>query len=313
LAAGDTIPVLRPQDLFFLGYLPVMALIAWCAPEASWRGLCAASVRLSGIVAGRRRAKQRARIARLLVDRPLAEHADRIVTGLVTNYHHSRLQILRSHHRRPWRPRILLRGRQHVEDALRAGEGGVLWIAPFTFSDLVTKMALHSAGFAVSHLSRTEHGFSPSRFAVRVLNPIWISAERRYLAERLVISEAGPVPALRTMMRRLRENRLISITVTALPGQRSHSAPFLNGRLRVAQGAPLLACRTNAALLPVFTVRMPDGAFATTIERPLEVAPDLDEQAAVQSLVAQYATLLESYALRWPDQYRGWYLSRSPR
>ncbi len=302
--------MLQPRDIFLVGYLPAMALLAWCLPQASWRRLCAASVPLSGGVHRRRRAEQRQHITDLLAGRPLARDADRITAGLVANHHHARLQILRSHRPGSWQPCIILSGREHVEQALRAGRGGILWVAPFVFSDLVTKMAFYQAGFSVSHLSRTEHGFSPSRFGTRVLNPIWTSIERRYVVERFVISGEESVGALRRVIRRVRENQLVSITISS-QGQRTHTAPFLNGRLQVAEGAPALACRTGAALLPVFTVHTAEGAFVTTVEAPLQVAPDLEREAVVQSLVAQCAMLLESYTLRWPDQYGGWELVKS--
>lgn len=54
---------------------------------------------------------------------------------------------------------------------------------------------------------------------------------------------------------------MVSITVAAT-GVRPLAAPFLNGSLRVGSGAPHLAARTGAALLPVLTLRRGTGRFA---------------------------------------------------
>jgi hypothetical protein len=77
----------------------------------------------------------------------------------------------------------------------------------------------------------------------------------------------------------------------------------LNGAVCVAGGAPALARRTGAALLPVFTVQTGEDTFATVVEPPLTAAANLDHRSAVQALLTAYAAVLESYLKRWPDQF----------
>jgi len=223
----------------------------------------------------------------------------------VACYFEGRLQCLRSYAPGGWRPSIHLVGREHVERALAAGRGAILWVTPMAFNDLVTKMAFSAAGFRVSHLSETRHGLSSSRLGLRVLNPLWTGAEDRYLAERLVMTPGNRGTALRQLTRRVRASGLVSITVTA-GGQRCRTVPFLNGTMSIADGAPMLAWRTGAALLPVFTVRGTDGTFVTTVEPPLTVATDNPREVAVQMVMVAYSRLLEWYVLRWPAQYHGW-------
>ena len=59
-------------------------------------------------------------------------------------------------------------------------------------SQLVSKMALHRAGYGLVHLSRSEHGYSSTIFGMRCLNPLRSRIESRYLAERVVIGEIAP-------------------------------------------------------------------------------------------------------------------------
>ena len=184
-------------------------------------------------------------------------------------------------------------------------------MTPFAFSDLVTKRALHEAGYAVSHLSRDSHGFSQTRFGRRWLNPIKTGIERRYVAERLVMTEENPLAPLRALALRLRQNRLVSITV-ASTGQVTRLLDLLDGRIRIATGALALAWQTGAPLLPVFTLREPDGALVTRIEPALPPDRRLDRAAAVADMLAAYGRLLEAYVLRSPDQFPLAYLATGP-
>jgi lauroyl/myristoyl acyltransferase len=292
------------RDLLLLGYLPMMALIAWLTPEAAWPGICAAAARVSGR-AGHKRDENRRRIARLLTGRLPEVDADRLAAGIGAHHHHARLQLFRSYRFDAWRPRMTLIGREHLEEALAARSGAVLWVAPFVYSSLVTKMALHQAGFAVSHLTGTQHGVSSSGFGQRFLNPIWSGVERRFLAARVLMTSEQSPAALRDLIRRLRANQLVSITMGP-NGRRRYDAPFFAGRLAVANGAPALARRTGAPLLPVFTVRTTDGAFVTTVEAPAPLAPDLDADESERQLTAHAVRRLESHVERAPDQFDGW-------
>jgi lauroyl/myristoyl acyltransferase len=294
----------QQRDLLLLGYLPMMALIAWLTPEAAWPNLCAAAARISGY-AGHKRGENARQIARLLAGRLAKGDADRIAAGIGAHHHQARLQVFRSYRFDAWRPRMMLIGREHVEQALAARRGAVLWVAPFAYSSLVTKMALHQSGFAVSHLTGAQHGVSRSRFGQRFLNPIWSGLERRFLVERVLMQSAQSPAALRELIRRLKDNQLVSITMGP-NGVRRYAAPFFAGRLAIANGAPALARRTGAALLPVFTLRTADGSFVTAIEAPARLADDRDTEACERQLTAHCVRLLESYVGRAPDQFDGW-------
>jgi lauroyl/myristoyl acyltransferase len=288
----------RAKDLATLVKLPLVALVAWTLPEPRWDRVAAAGLGWSGAgnVAGH---------WKHLGASPRGDGLDVPVEDVLRGYRRNvrlvQAQYLRCHHPRGWRPDVRLEGREHLDRALGTGRGAIVWVAPFVFAPLVTKMALHTAGYRLVHLSRLGHGYSPTRFGVRVLNPVRTRAEDRYLAERVVIG-ASPLPAvLRTLARRLAANRVVSIA--ALPqGAKTCGAPFLGGELRVATGAPNLMLRTGARLLPVVTVREAPGRFLAVIEPPLEPGPAADRGQALKDLVAGLAARVEPHARRWPDQ-----------
>jgi lauroyl/myristoyl acyltransferase len=117
-----------------------------------------------------------------------------------------------------------------------------------------------------------------------------------------VVIGTTPLPeALRTLAQRLAANRVVSITAAA-QGVKTRAAPFLGGELRLATGAPNLALRTGAILLPVFAVREGSGRFLTVIEPPLALQPSSGRGQALQDLVAGLVARVEHGARRWPDQ-----------
>jgi lauroyl/myristoyl acyltransferase len=294
--------LLDARDLVLLGSLPAFELIAWTVPEAIWHALCERLARVQLRISGRIRDRAR-HISRVLAGHVSADQAEQISTKLAANYHYSRLQILRLHRFGKWEPPQKLIGVEHINQALSQGRGAVLWVAPFVFSDLMTKVALCRHGFPPAHLSRRAHGFSRSRLGSRLLNPILTSVEDRYTSERLLISAGG---VLHDLARRLRANQLVAITAVTSHEQRTTTTPFFSGELGMAGGAPVLARRSGAALLPVFTTRNEDGTFVTTIDGPLDTSSDLDTGSALHRLVAQWAERLKPHVLRCPDQYYGW-------
>ena len=277
-------------------------MLAFATPERIWPGL---TDRLAGLrlaLRGERAAAEVARIEALAGTRPLGRSPAACWRAHTAHKYLAWMQLLRCYHPRGWPAAIRLEGGVEIDAALAQGQGAILWVTQFAFSDLVTKRALYQAGYAVSHLSRETHGFSATRFGRRWLNPIKTRIERRYLAERLVMSEDHTVGPLRELALRLRQNRLVSITV-APTGRRTRPAPFLDGRIRVATGAPALAWQTGAPLLPVFTLREPDGALVTRVEPALLADRRLDRAGAIDALLAAYGILLEAYVLRSPDQF----------
>ncbi len=201
-----------------------------------------------------------------------------------------------------WRPAIQLQGRTHLEDALAAGRGAILWVSGFESSDLVVKIALREAGFPLVHLSRPTHGYSNTRFGVRFLNPVKKRIEDRYLRSRIVIAGDSAVGALRALQRALHENAVVSITVSDA-SQSVASVPLLGGALRVSAGPAQMAARTGAPLIPVFTMRDASGAFFVRLGPPIAgdgLSNDLD------AALKRYSEQLEGALRNAAGQWTGW-------
>ena len=105
---------------------------------------------------------------------------------------------------------------------------------------------------------------------------------------------------MRRLAKCLDENKVVSISALA-SGQRTCITPFLAAQLRLATGPVNLAIRTNARLLPVFTLKKEDGSFDVIIEPPLKLEGQSPQ--IYQAAVEQFASYMRPQFLSNTDQW----------
>jgi len=293
------------KDLGLLVGLPFSFLLSWLTPQALWPAIGRGFSPVAATMLAARDDSVARRVAALAGSRDLPQSPDQIARQLIADHIEENLQLLRIYRPGGWHPELRVAGKEHVDGALARGHGAVIWLGHFAFTSLLSKMALADAGIAASHLSHPRHGFSDSRFGMRVLNPIRRGAEDRFLAERVMMAADQPVTAMRVLQKRLRENRVVSVMVRER-AMRPVALPFLDGEIRLATGAPDIAYATRAALLPAFLIRVGPGRFTLTIEPPQELPDRIPRHEATSEMLPRYVALLESYVLRFPGLWRGW-------
>lgn len=288
----------------FLG-LPLLFTISWLVPERLWPRLCRRIGPLAvPMLAGDAPARVRL-IRRTLGATRLKAAPKEILSELAGEQILSILQLLKGYRPGGWKPAIALSGKAHIEAALARGRGAILWVSYSVYGDLISKMAFHRAGLAVSHLSRASHGFSDTRFGARFLNRLQTAIEDRFIGERVSLTAKGATGALDHLRARLGDNRAVTFTVHR-NAKRPATVPFMDGQLHLAPGAAVLARKTGAPLLPVFAFRDETGGLTVTVGAPLEMAEELPTEAVVEQAARQYAAALDPYVRRYPGQWRGW-------
>jgi len=317
LARPRRIRAFSRDDLYELVAISVLAPASWLVPHRLWDFV---SVALSFAIAALRPDITQRRIRRLrrgLAGRSIQGSLFALRVRIMAGYMEERLQILREYRPGGWRGRIELTGREHLEAALARAHGVVLWVCPFTYSDLITKTVLSREGLAVSHLSASSRGFSPNachqwvptRFGMRYLSRLRTAVEDRYLDERVVMPSDGSLGYVRRIERLLRSNGILSIRAGNI-GFRTMELPLVGGRIMLATGAPSLAIATGATLLPVFVIRRGPGRFEVVFEPALQPEEGAHSHSATEDLMRRYTELLESYVLRFPHMWSGWYSKR---
>jgi len=206
--------------------------------------------------------------------------------------------------------RIDVIGKEHIDAALAAGKGCVLWIADFVHAGSASKIALHQLHYQVSHVSRPEHGFSSTLYGVHLLNKVRTGYEMRFLRERIVHDRNNPARTSERVRERLGENQIVSILASGYEGRSLVTAPFLKGSLSMAAGAPAAAFNAGAELLPVFVRPSAEpGAMTVVVEQPVRMDRS-DKRTAVATAVQDYFSRLEREVMRQPELWRAWnYLS----
>lgn len=273
-------------------------LLAVAVPERLWPALTQRFVPVGGELLRRRVA----RLERICGARFGPERRRRIVRAGAANYARRHLQRLRDLSPLGWHPPIEVHGLERIEAARAAGHGAILWVSHFVFSDVVSKKALHGRGVAVHHLSRPRHGLKGTRYVMQALNPLWLRPERRNLASVIAFRPEAPAAAGLEMLRRLRANEVVSITV-GHAAKTLIAVPFLDARIRLASGPAELSLATGAPLLPVFTLERAPGRLEVAIEPALEAPADGRREDRIAALIADYARRLEPHALAYPEQF----------
>ena len=299
------------RDIKEIAKLTVLAAISWFIPESNWGRISGA---IAALISRLKPTRTRSRIECIRVGlghRRIATPIPDVEARCRAGQYEEQLQILREYLPGGWRPVIRLTGREHIEAALARGHGAVLWISEFVFCSLVAKIALHQAGFSVSHLSRPDHGPSPTRFGMRFLNPIVRHIENRYLGGRVMIGPEGARRAMKELGQRLRFNGIVSISAMVdaqarTQARKSIQVPFLHGSISLSTGPANFALKAGAPLLPVFVIRTAAGEFEVDIGRPFDVERQPDGKSPHVAALQRYAETLEAYVLRFPHLWPNW-------
>jgi lauroyl/myristoyl acyltransferase len=302
--AADRKAFTLDDELFMLEW-PVLKFAATTMPENRWADVAMWVERMK-VRLGQPSPAKRAPAIRQALGLSSLEAAEAIAWRAAAGRTEHHIQVMKVMSARGWAPEMRLEGEEHLKAALARGKGAILWVAHFCFNTQVTKMALKAGGYRVSHLSRPEHGFSKSQFGIRYLNPLRWNAELKYLDQRIIIDRAHPGGSLREAKAVLEDNRFVSITAGAWEGHHVARGPMLSSRFSLATGAPDLAQRSGAALLPVITTRIAGSkAFRVKIGAPLATEFE-DKLEAIRAATAAFLAELEIAVQESPDQWRGW-------
>lgn len=280
--------------------------IAWCLPQSWWPWIALKTSWLGGALGGKSIESVARRITRALQHNDTGE-GRRLAAALRGSRYEVAFQALRGYRPDGWHPKIEVVGHEHLDAALAARHGAVLWVAHFVFAPNVAKVGLHDLGYRVNHLSRPDHGFSSTEFGLRFLNPVRSRFEDAHLESRIVFDRAHPAPALLRARKIAGRNGIVSFTAGAWEGSSVVEAELLQSRITLAMGPVWLARASGAALLPVFAMRTaaPDE-FRVEIGAPIPVSREGSEEESYVSATAEFLARLEPRVLGYPGQWRGW-------
>lgn len=207
---------------------------------------------------------------------------------------------------RPGRVPTVVEGYEHVEDAIAAGRGVVLWRMSTT-SPAVANAAFADRGRPLVHLSSTEHMLGrPPLLSMRWWGALNTRAEARWLAERIVIPAGGSLGYLPRLRQVLAAGGVVSIVGDLTSGRSTIDHRIGNLDFALPTGAPSLAHATGAALLPCATVRTGPLSYRVVIHPDVADHTAPDRRSFRRSAVAAYGQRIEQLAHDHPESWTFW-------
>jgi len=201
---------------------------------------------------------------------------------------------------RPLRRLVEIRGREHLEAALAAGQGAILCTGHFG-SYVSGFSMLHASGFPVTTIGRWQYaGLSSAQrwFWDRV----YVRPQLRHRQRPFIEPWPGCPQVALQAADALRANEVVTISIDAPPldGDRARAVqvPFLGRRASLLPGAVALAQVTGAPLLMGFVYRAADYCHQVwEISAPVPVA---GETAAVfERCAAEVSAAIRRSPAHW--------------
>ncbi len=216
------------------------------------------------------------------------DEKSRIIRGMFRATGRNLVDLLRPPPRSATDPRIVLEGREHLDDALR--RGGVVALSAHLGNWEIMGAALAAAGYPVHVLAREVF----DRRSDRLLNG-W---RRR----------AGIVVHRRTSglfaaARALKRGAVLGMLVDQDTGGPSLFVDFFGRPARTPRAPFVLARRTGAALVPMWVTLDDDGRHRVRILPALDSSEAVDPEVALRADVAAWHRVLEQAILARPEQW----------
>ena len=110
--------------------------------------------------------------------------------------------------------------------------------------------------------------------------------------------------AMRSIIRALKKNSVIGILLDQnVDWYEGAFVPFFGSRACTNKGLALIALRTGAPVIPVFSVKQPDGRYRIIFEKEVKLLITGDNIRDLEENTALFSRILEGYIRRYPDHW----------
>ncbi|MDX8461559.1 hypothetical protein [Mesorhizobium humile] len=216
-----------------------------------------------------------------------------------------------------WSPAIRLEGLEALQGALRNGRGAIIWCDQFAAQTIIGKRALHEAGVDAHQVSAQYHGFSPSTFGLRVINPPLVKVENRFLKSRIVFERTDAYQVTTRIQKTLKANGVVLMTNTVYAGSAfTEAAMGERGWTHLASAPANFAARAGAALFHMATIEtVPFRQYRAIVNvlsagPQMPAAPARDATAKNLAVQARYILSKRDHMLETlklcPEQMMAW-------
>jgi phosphatidylinositol dimannoside acyltransferase len=207
---------------------------------------------------------------------------------------------------RPLRRLVDIRGLEHLESALAAGNGAIVCSAHFGSFDSAFSM-LGACGFPVTTIGRWQHNYTArlSRAERQFWDLVYARPLRRHRKRPNIEPWTGRFDVAARAANVLRANEVLTIAIDAPPldsdETRTVEVPFLGRRARLLPGVATLAKVTGAPVLTAFLHRSADYCHQV-----LEISAPVPAGGDTATAFARCAAEVSAAITRRPAHWRYW-------
>ena len=233
-------------------------------------------------------------LANLRIAFPEASEAERREIGRESFVHFgwNLIDVLRAQRwsREDYASRLGLEGLEHIEPWNREQRG-------------IIGLSLHLGNFEFISAATALSGIRGAIVARRMSNARIYAriAEQRVRFGHQLIDNKN---AVRSVLRALGDGRLVGFLNDQYSRRGSRVfVPLFGARCATSTGVALLALRTGAPVIPVYSVREAPDRHVVRFEPALEFDPSGDRRRDIESLTAGCNAAIEPIIRRYPEQY----------
>jgi KDO2-lipid IV(A) lauroyltransferase len=189
--------------------------------------------------------------------------------------------------------RVVARGEEHMDEALRAGRGMVVVTAHTAGWEVVGSSLFRRAGVPVMIVEEEES--DPATAGIQ-------DAARR--AQGVAVAHVGgdPLAAL-PLVRHLRSGGIVALQIDRVrPGMRAASVRMFGMPALVPVGPAMLSMLTGAPMVPIFASRVGFRSYEVDIAAPVRLARGASEEQ-VAGAMGYAAGALEAFVRDHPTQW----------
>ena len=240
-----------------------------------------------------RRATMMAELQRLFSDRS-REDIRRLAQEAYVNFCEAEMEILLFPRMNAEyvRQRIVLEGREILDEALARGRGVLLFQAHFGAFQM-TMPALGYSGYRMSQISVTAEAWKNDTMGLAQ----HAAFDRKAAYERaLPVRRIDIRGTMRPVYRALQAGEIVGIAVDGAAGNRPVTVSFLGHQARFQTGAAQLALRTGAIIVPAVIFTDPYFRHRLVLHPPIEGRTQ-------EELVSAFVSHLEAWVKDRPSHY----------
>ncbi|MRR17874.1 MAG: lipid A biosynthesis acyltransferase, partial [Deltaproteobacteria bacterium] len=185
---------------------------------------------------------------------------------------------------------VTVQGLPHYEKACREGKGVLLFTAHFG------NWEIGNAALAI--LS------TPPYFMARALDSPLLEAITTSARKPLGIVTLHKENAMRMLLPLLRKGKAVILLIDQnVAAKEGVFVDFFGRPACATTGIALMAMHTGAAVLPIFTTRLPDGRYLTEIGPQVETVQTGNRDQDLLVNTQNYAKVIEDHVRKYPDQW----------